>query len=1282
MPNSFSINETQFNRLFPFYILINRELRVIAAGKSISKLFEIDSNTFFSNLFAIPRPHTAVENFDILLALQNQLVILEATDSSKLLLRGQFEYLEESDELLFVGSPWFNSMDQVREKNLLISDFAYHDPLIDLLHVLKSQELTGDDLKHLINTINQQKKDLQKANKEIHDIALFPLQNPDPIIRINLKGEVIRKNPAADKFSYFEFEDNLVSSEEFFRILSDRIDIRNPRWIIEAKSNNRDYSFVCVPMINEGYVNIYGRDITMQKRDRESLKILSQIAEDNINAVIIADKEGKITWVNRSFVEMTGYSLEESIGKKPGNLLQGPETDKKTIDYLRQQIAKGEPFNTEIINYSKGGSKYWLRLQGQPIKNERGELTGFFALEENITREKESESRFREALENISDNVWEHDFKTGKTYFSKVENEFLGYRTDQLSNNQELWLSNVLEEDRHLLIENYNKYRKTEIDSHSLEYRIRHRDGSIRWVLDRGVVIQKDKEGKPQRITGTHTDITERKTAEQRLESQRKFYEDILNNMPSDIAVFNSKHEYLFVNPKGIKDSDLRKWIIGKTDEDYCLYRNKPLSIAESRSKIFNKVIESRLPSEWEEKFITPEGKEEYILRRLFPVIDHKGNVSIVIGYGLDITERKIYEEALRINEERYRGIIANMNLGLMEMNTEGKIVFANQTLLKMTGLNEDSIKGYDSYKFLTAESLIDVQQKMKSRAEGVSEAYEVQISINENKGWWFVSAAPKYSSTGEHIGSIVICLDITNQKKLESELIKSSEQAEQLAKAKEIFLANMSHEIRTPLNAIIGMIRELGKTKLSKEQLRLLHYASKSSSHLLSLLNNILDISRINSGNFQIENVPFSLSRLLVDVESIMKPMATEKKLNFKCDIVNSSIDYIGDPSRLRQVLVNIVGNAIKFTERGGVSIQTNIGILSESTDLISIEITDTGVGMEEAFLKHIFESFTQESASTHQTFGGSGLGMAISKQLINLMGGEIAVESKKGIGSTFKISIELLKHTTQTGQNIEYDEVNISLAGRRVLLVEDNEMNRVVVSQILRQYEIIQEDAYNGAEALDKLQINQYDLILMDLNMPIMDGYQCTIEFRKINNTTPIIALTANAFKAEIDRALAIGMNDYVSKPIDDIVLIKTMKRLLGGKEAFDNSGISTTSVIQSKSSVNFSYIEKIGGAGNTTFRNELIEIFLRQSSEFLKDVNTNLPVKNFDNIYLAAHKFKPQATYMGNDELHKIVVLIEAEAKQGMNSQVIDNLIEQAELLIIKMQNELTKIISNEE
>ena len=483
MAHHFSFNEAQFNRLFPFYLLINRELKITSMGKSLRKLGELQNDVPFNKLFSIPRPYTPIEDFNSLLSLQNQLVVMEAVLPQKLLLRGQLEYLAPSDELLFIGSPWFDSIEQVTERKLVIDDFAYHDPLIDLLLVLKSQEITNQDLKQLLSTINKQKKDLQRANKEVHDIALFSTQNPDPLVRINFNGEIIRNNPASAQLDFFELDNKVYRNDEFFKLVAERIDKSNSRWIIEAKSKNRDYSFVCVSMVEEGYINIYGRDITQRKKDRESLKVLSQIAEDNSNAVVIADKEGRITWVNKSFVKMTGYSLDEAIGKKPGHFLQGPETDKKTIDYLRKQIETGIRFDTEIINYSKGGNKYWTRLQGQPIKNEAGEVTGFFAVQENITIEKESESRFWKALENIGDNVWEHDFRTGKTYFSKSENEFLGLQANETENIDELWWKSVLDEDRHLLIASDNKYRNAEIDSHSMEYRIRHSSGSIKWVL-------------------------------------------------------------------------------------------------------------------------------------------------------------------------------------------------------------------------------------------------------------------------------------------------------------------------------------------------------------------------------------------------------------------------------------------------------------------------------------------------------------------------------------------------------------------------------------------------------------------------------------------------------------------------------------------------------------------------------------------------------------------------------------------------------------------------------
>jgi len=556
MNRSISFDEFQFNRLFPFYISIDREQNITSRGDSISKLCDLQTGKPFSDYFYIPRPYTPDISFNDLLGLQNQLIVLESTSEKKIILRGQFEYLKEKDEILFVGSPWFSSMEQVSEHDLVINDFARHDPLIDLFHLLKSQEITTEDLKTLLATINKQKNELKKANKEVHDIALFPTQNPDPLIRINFSGDVIRNNPAASKLDFFELENKVYRNDEFFVLVAERIDKSLPRWIIEARSENRDYSFVCVTMKEEGYINIYGRDITQQKiiqkeqqrlslvasandhgvlfttpdgvitwanegfckltgydfnevvgktpvelckgsltdestlskiieclfkgegfsteiiyfrkdktwfwgrsvsqpiknsdgivteyfgiiqdvteekASQEKLKILSQIAEDNINAVVITDKDGKITWVNKSFSAMTGYSLDETVGKKPGHLLQGPETDKKSVEYLRKQIHNGEPFSKEMLNYSKTGEKYWLRVQGQPIRNDKGELIGFFALEQDITKEKESENRFRQALENIGDNVWEHDFRTGKTFFSKSEKDLLGYSNFRLT---------------------------------------------------------------------------------------------------------------------------------------------------------------------------------------------------------------------------------------------------------------------------------------------------------------------------------------------------------------------------------------------------------------------------------------------------------------------------------------------------------------------------------------------------------------------------------------------------------------------------------------------------------------------------------------------------------------------------------------------------------------------------------------------------------------------------------------------------------------------------------
>jgi PAS domain S-box-containing protein len=1263
MANPFSFTEERFNRLFPFYILINRELNVTAIGKSISKLIGKENINQFNHFFSIPRPLTPINSFEDLAALQDQLVVLVSSTVQKFLFRGQFEYLEESGEILFVGSPWFGSMEQVTENKLLIDDFAKHDPLIDLLHVLKSQEITNEDLKQLISTINKQKKELQKANKEVHDIALFTTQNPDPLIRINFNGDILRNNPAAVKLDFFEYEKRSLRNDEFFKLVSEKIDRNSTRWVIEAQANNKDYSFICVVMKDDEYINIYGRDITQQKKDQkqlerlslvasandngvlfttpdgyitwanegffkmtgysfeeiigkspielckgplsdevtiykilgaffngqgfsteivyyrknkswfwgrsvsqpiknkdgkiteffgiiqdvseekaseEKLKVLSQIAEDNINGVIIADNQGKITWVNKSFTEMTGFTLEESIGKKPGHLLQGPDTDKNTIDYLRNQVNQGEPFNAEIINYSRSGNKYWLRLQGQPIKNENGELTGFFALEQDITKEKESAHRFREALENIGDNVWEHDYKTGQTYFSKSENEFLGYTTDELTNNQQLWWDSVYKEDLHLLIASDNEYKAGKKDSHSLEYRIVHKDGSIKWVLDRGVVIEKDRTGKPIRITGTHTNIT----------------------------------------------------------------------------------------------------------------------------------ERKEFEQTLKANEEKYRGIIANMNLGLMEMDTNGKITFANQMLLQMTGLKEKDAVGFDSSQFLSAESRFEVMTRIKNRAVGISEAYEVQTDINNRQGWWFVSSAPKLTTTGEHIGSIVICLDITNQKKLEKELIKSREQAEQLAKAKEVFLANMSHEIRTPMNAIMGMGNQLAKTILNEQQTFYLSAITTAAENLLVIINDILDLSKIEAGKLSVEKIGFEPKKVVGNAMQVLMHKAEEKGLVLTNSYFDNRLSpvLVGDPYRLNQVLLNLMSNAIKFTEKGSVDITCAVIKETVTTQTIEAKVIDTGIGMDNEFVEKLFDKFSQEYESVSRKYGGTGLGMSICKELIELMGGEIEVSSAKGKGTTVLFRIELKKGTLADVPGNITEEITAGfLKGKTILVTDDNDMNRLVASTILENYGAAISEAANGEEAIKTLDKTKADLILMDIQMPVLNGYEATKFIRKRGNKIPIIALTANAIKGENEKCLAAGMNDYISKPFKEEEFLEKIAYWLNAElKTVKAEAVSETAA--DESFYDLSGLQEIS-RGNQAFIVKMVKLFCEQSPVMVEQMKEAYAHDKLEVMGAVAHKLKPSIDNLKINSLKQIIRQIEKAGKQNNKTGELTSQIQLTEEIISK-------------
>lgn len=396
---------------------------------------------------------------------------------------------------------------------------------------------------------------------------------------------------------------------------------------------------------------------------------------------------------------------------------------------------------------------------------------------------------------------------------------------------------------------------------------------------------------------------------------------------------------------------------------------------------------------------------------------------------------------------------------------------------------------------------------------------------------------------------------------------LRESEHAKASERFKQQFLANMSHEIRTPMNSVIGITHLLLKTRLNEQQHRYVTMVRSASEQLMTIINDILDLSKIEAGKMVFEKIAFSPREVMDNVKNMLFTKAEEKTLELRTRCSDRVPDRVlGDPSRLAQILINLTGNAIKFTHEGLVEI--NIENKSESIEYIILEfnVTDTGIGIPNDKLSSIFESFTQAENDTSRKYGGTGLGLTISKQLTELQGGKIGLESAYGKGTRFYFSIpyspvmETVSNNDQNGQISPMDAISIQLNAMRVLLVEDNDFNKVVAEDTLKEFApgITIDHASTGVEAVEMVQVTSYDLVLMDIQMPEMDGYEATVRIRQLNsplNQIPVMAMTANATTEEVQKCFDSGMNDYISKPFIPDELFRKMAAL-GVKSASPQS------------------------------------------------------------------------------------------------------------------------------
>ncbi len=419
----------------------------------------------------------------------------------------------------------------------------------------------------------------------------------------------------------------------------------------------------------------------------------------------------------------------------------------------------------------------------------------------------------------------------------------------------------------------------------------------------------------------------------------------------------------------------------------------------------------------------------------------------------------------------------------------------------------------------------------------------------------------------------VVLVVVVTKQlrqrvKDITHDLTQALEAAQVASKAKTAFLSNMSHEIRTPMNAIIGLdhiaLENPNLPSTTREQLKKIDASAK---HLLSIINDILDVSRIESGKLVLKSEEFNFAEMLEQVNTIIGSQCKDKGLNYNFKVLGKPNDfYIGDALKLRQVLINILGNAVKFTPEGGnVTLQIEETGKFDSKSVLIFKIIDTGVGMSKEFLPKIFESFSQENSSAENKYGSTGLGMAITKGFVDMMNGDIKVESEKGVGTTFSVTITLNQATAKhDAPAVKSDmpennspTVQIDLSGKKILLAEDMIINAEIMNEILKMRGMEVDNAENGkiaVEMFEKSPVGYYAAILMDMQMPIMNGLEATQNIRALNRadskTVPIIALTANAFDEDVQRSLQSGLNAHLNKPIDPDEIYRTLEKLLSEK------------------------------------------------------------------------------------------------------------------------------------
>ena len=609
--------------------------------------------------------------------------------------------------------------------------------------------------------------------------------------------------------------------------------------------------------------------------------------------------------------------------------------------------------------------------------------------------------------------------------------------------------------------------------------------------------------------------------------------------------------------------------------------------------------------------------------------------------------------ETTKTQKSQYARSLIEASLDpLVTISTEGKITDMNEALAHITGVTRENLTGTDFFDYFTEpQKAREIYQEVF--AKGFVADYPLTIRDGKLTDVLFNGSVYKDES-GNVLGAVIVARDMTEQRRTEKELIEAkvfaelatgiaeqaknkaemaTQTAEDAVKAKQQFLSNMSHEIRTPMNAIIGFTKVLLKTDVSAKQKEYLTAIKMSGDALIVLINDILDLAKVDAGKMTFEQTPFKMALSISAMLHMFEPKIQEKNLKLVKEYDNRIPEVLlGDPVRLHQIILNLVSNAVKFTTEGKITV--SVRLLEEDEEKVTIEfaVTDTGIGIPENKIEKIFENFQQASSRTSRLYGGTGLGLSIVKQLVEPQGGRIRVESKVDEGSVFSFILDFQKTTADVEAETEILELDEEIKNIKVLVVEDIALNQLLMKTLLDDFGFEQDIAVNGKVAVEKLQTKTYDVILMDLQMPEMNGFEATEYIRKtMKSSIPIIALTADVTTVDLAKCKAVGMNDYIAKPVDERILYSKIIGLVRKPAGIKiNVAIENAQAEKAKCTDLAYLIHRT--KSDPKLMMEMILLYLEQTPPLIRAMKQSFRDKDWRSLYAAVHKIIPSFSIMG--------------------------------------------------